>query len=239
MPPVRTSVSPVSAESEGEPMQLDEQVKDSWKRWNKQLLNDDAYGHWFAFTLTTHLTDKFLWRKFERRCAFAMNANGLEPPLLPTDAMPTRTDIRKQGVVVFVLPSVSREGHKHFHGMCRTPMNQPLTTLTIWETNKPQNIVVPMSLRQVFEVRFGKGVDGTFRNINILHDQVPCEVLGMKCQGTALPLDSELDIASHRVLNYWNKTKDGEHRDFSNGEWVPHWVRHALPSADTTRVPDR
>lgn len=217
-------------------MSLDLDANRSWKLWNRQLLNDDKYGDWYAWTLTTHLTPRFLFKKFERRCAFVMSKHGLSVPLLPSDPLPSRTLARRHGVAIFVLPAVSVHGHQHFHGLARVPRSQPLETFTVREQEVKQTLRVPRDIAVIFQTRFGRGVDGTFSDVNILHDNTPVICGGVECIATALPVNERLDIAEHRVVNYWDKTSDGEVREFGSGEWVPLWVRQALPSADTSRV---
>ncbi len=230
-------VSSVSAVSAGAPMTtpLHDQSRLSWKLWNRQLLNDDHQGDWYGFSLTTHLTTPFLIRKLERRCLYVMDKRGLVVPLSDADPLPSRTHVRRNGVVVFLLPATSHAGHEHFHGMARVPKQQAATVMTIYENDAQKQVVVPVDIHRVFQTQFGKGIDATFRNIHLLHDNVCVTMHGAQCVGTAEPLNRQLDIATHRVLRYWQKTDDGELRDFGESVWIPQWVRQALPSADTTR----
>jgi len=215
---------------------LNERAKHSWGKWNRQLLNDDVRGNYFAFTLTTHLTYPFLKRKLERRCAYAMDKRGLAVPLTDRDAMPSRTSVRCDGIAVYVLPAVSAHEHKHFHGLIRVPKQSSLTVMTIRTNEQPAEIVVPLDVMTVFQTRFGKGHDYAFRDINVLHDHLPRTHDGAECVGTALPLNDSISVADHRVHQYWQKTSDGERREFGEGDWIPNWVRLALPSADTTKL---
>ena len=61
------------------------------------------------------------------------------------------------------------------------------------------------------------------RNINLTHD------------GDRVVLLHENAAIRASVIAYYQKTKDGEVRDFTQAQFIPHIIRKALPNANTTK----
>ena len=61
------------------------------------------------------------------------------------------------------------------------------------------------------------------RNINLTHE------------GDIAVLLHENAAVRAAVLAYYQKTNDGEVRDFTQAQFIPHIIRKALPNANTTK----
>jgi hypothetical protein len=200
-------------------MNYQHKTKSSWTKYLRQLVHDDRHGSWFAFSLTSELPPASVIKKLARRC----EANSISAQTSSADSI---ARVRRRGVCAFVVPSVSAAGHTHTHGMVRVPkmFSQPGWEMDIQEHGTTIRIDVPLMLAEVFRTQYGEHADTAFININILNDGRRAVVLGHND-----------DFDERRTYRYWTKTEDGEVRNLNDAEFVPHWVRAALPNANTER----
>lgn len=196
----------------------------TWTRWLHQTFNDDAFGHWIAFTLNTRYSVNQLVDKFETRCQYTAQ---LFYHLAPTDS---RARTRRRGVCAFVMPAISLNGRLHFHGLIRIP-RQDLDPVELWnnvtfnESGCLRTIRIPPVLKHLL-FRRPDSEQSTFGDIHLRHD------------GERVVFLNEDGQTADSVLSYWSKVKDGEMRKFSDGQFVPHAVRAVL-SVRRTREPIR
>lgn len=200
-------------------MNYQHDTKASWKKYLRQLVHDDRHGSWFAFSLTSEIPPASIIKKLARRC----EAQSISAQTSSADSI---ARVRRRGVCAFIVPSVSAAGHTHTHGMVRVPtmFSQPRCEMDIRDHGIAIRIDVPLMLAEVFRTQYGEHTDSAFINLNILNDG---------CRAVALGHNGALDDT--RTYRYWTKTEDGEVRSLNDAEWVPHWVRAALPNANTER----
>jgi len=201
----------------------------SWSQYLAQLINDDKLGSYCSWSLTTNATTDIIKPILHRRCLVATNLHNPNPrrQLNREELMRwSRAELAHRGTMVFMLPATSIEGVTHFHGLIRTPREycDALLPLKTYVDGTAQVVMVPQEIVFVFGPMRGdhKG-NNLLRNINITNDR------------NAAVLLHKDDIVRARVLSYYQKTADGEVRDFTNAHFVPHLIRKALPNANTTR----
>ena len=128
--------------------------------------------------------------------------------------------------MVFLLPSTSASGLYHFHGLVRTPREWSHSLLPInhYVNGKKEEVRVPQEVDFVLgNVRQDESANNLLRNINLTHD------------GDRVVLLHENAAIRAAVIAYFQKTNDGEVRDFSAAQFIPHIIRKALPNANTTK----
>lgn len=194
-------------------------TKASWNKYLRQLIHDDCHGSWFVFSLTSELPPTSIINKLARRC----EAQSVSAQTSSADSI---ARVRRRGVCAFIVPSVSGAGHTHTHGMVRVPkmFSQPRWEMNIQEHGTTIRIDVPLVLAEVFRTQYGEHTDAAFINLNILNDG-----------SRAVALGHDYAFDETRTYRFWTKTEDGEVRNLNDAEWVPHWVRAALPNANTER----
>lgn len=202
------------------------EVVEAWKQYNKQLIHDDIYGMWFAFTLTTTFTTHQLHKTLLVRAETAGKLCGLHAH---NQTAGTR---KHRGICAFLLPAVSYNGFPHHHGLLRVPRAYCCDEKVITTSEHGNNLtmVVPSSVREYFRL-FPVRAE---LNLNLLYDTRE-DLTGTTHY--ALPLDADPQTASTRALSYWSDRSDGELRRFDQAVFIPWEVRAALPNADTTKEP--
>lgn len=197
----------------------------AWCRWLRQLIHDDVYGVYFAFSLTptkqnlTSTISNIRHRIDRTNATFGVFAGT------------GRQVIKRHGAMVFLLPAVSQNTHLHLHGAVRLPRLHcdDWVPTRIKDDNAPTDIFAPLPVRGlVFPTRYGTKSDKTFFDLHICHDN-----------GRMVDLRDDWQIADHRVLEYWNNRSNpiavSEWRVFEESDAYPHYVRLALPCANTQR----
>lgn len=195
-------------------------VVECWTHTNKQLIHDDVFGLWFAFSIATDLNPYSLQRHLLLRAHAASRRCGLSE----FNTSPTR--VKHRGCCAFLLPATSYAGFPHYHGMVRVPREYGTTekVMCIHEEGKDKRICVPESVKS-----FLTSPPFALLNIHVLNEDVLDGI------SRAVPLHEHPDLASRRALDYWTHRSDGELRRFDEAEWVPWNVRAALPNADTAK----
>ena len=127
--------------------------------------------------------------------------------------------------MVFLLPSTSASGLYHFHGLVRTPRewSHSLLPLTHYVNGKKEEVKVPTAVDFVLGKVRKDASNDLLRNINLTHE------------GDIAVLLHENAAVRAAVIAYYQKTNDGEVRDFSAAQFIPHIIRKALPNANTTK----
>ena len=127
--------------------------------------------------------------------------------------------------MVFLLPSTSAAGLYHYHGLVRTPRewSHSLLPLTHYVNGKKEEVKVPTAVDFVLGKVRKDASNDLLRNINLTHD------------GERAVLLHENAAIRASVIAYYQKTKDGEVRDFTQAQFIPHIIRKALPNANTTK----
>lgn len=215
----------------GEPEQARSNA--SWARYLAQLITDDKLGAYCSFSLTTPASLEVIKPLLYRRCLTATNLHNPTPrrQLNRTELEKwSRSQLAHRGTMVFLLPSTSAAGLYHFHGLVRTPREfcDALLPMKHYREGKREEVMVPQEVDFVFGVRRDKGND-LLRNINIT---TPRNAPSTPCQAVLLHED---EPARTNVLAYYQKTEDGEVRDFTQAVFIPHIIRKALPNANTTK----
>ncbi len=195
----------------------------AWCRWFRQLIHDDIYGVWFAFSLTpskqnlTNTISNIRHRIDRTNATFGVFANT------------GNQVIKRHGAMAFLLPAVSQGKHLHLHGAVRVPRLHcdDWVPTRIKDDDKQKNILAPLPVRGlVFPRRYGTKIDKTFADLHICHDNE-----------RMVDLRDEWRIADHRVFAYWNNRDKpiavSEWRVFEESENYPHYVRLALPCGNT------
>lgn len=168
-----------------------------------------AWTRW----LKQHLHDDV----YGRYVAFSLNTQYRKETL--SQKFSTRCP---DGVFVFLLPAVSRAGRIHYHGFIRVPVEriealQDWTPAVICQQGCHYTIRVPRIIRNLLWNSHTKNEESAFGNLHLdNHD----EHLSLITYGSG---------GSQKILNYWNKTRDGEVRMFSEGEFIPHEARKLVP----------
>ena len=187
---------------------LKEKVANAWCRWLKQVIHDDAYGHWVAFTLTTRYRLSVLAQRFTERCRLVDGWTADHSDLR----------MRRSGLCAYILPAVSAANHSHFHGILRLPRSEcppdaEWVTVKIDEASKRLKISVPPILRALLWKK-PDSPQSTFGNVHLRHTDHRVELLDPK--------------SGQSVLSYWNQNRDGEHRDFDEAVFAPWGMRNVL-----------
>ena len=216
-----TSSSPIPAPAQA-------RSNASWGRYLNQLIGDDVLGVYCSFSLTTTASIDVLARVFHRRCLAATNIyNPIPRSTLNRKEIRkwTRSQLCHRGSMVFLLPSTSASGLYHFHGLVRTPRewSHSLLPLTHYVNGKKEEVKVPTAVDFVLGKVRKDASNDLLRNINLTHD------------GDIAVLLHENAAVRAAVLAYYQKTNDGEVRDFSAAQFIPHIIRKALPNANTTK----
>lgn len=225
----RTRIVSAAPPTVGEAATEQTRTNISWSHYLAQLINDDKLGSYCAWSLMTKATLDVITPLLHRRCLVATNLHNPTPRRQLNRAELerwSRSQIAHRGTMVFILPATSVEGVAHFHGLIRTPREfcDVVLPLNTYVNGTAMEVMVPQEVAFVFGAMRGdhKGND-LLRNINLTHD---------KGRAVLLHVDS---VVREKVLSYYQKTSDGEVRDFTNAHFVPHIIRKALPNANTTR----
>ena len=127
--------------------------------------------------------------------------------------------------MVFLLPAFSAAGLYHYHGLVRTPReySHDVLPITHYVNGKNQEVMVPQEVDFVLGKFRKDDSSNLLRNINLTHE------------GDIAVLLHENATVRAAVLSYYQKTKDGEVRDFTQAQFIPHIIRKALPNANTTK----
>ena len=200
----------------------------SWGKYLDQLVNDDVLGAYVSFSLTTTASIDVLARVFHRRCLAATNIyNPIPRSTLNRKEIRkwSRSQLAHRGTMVFLLPSTSAAGLYHYHGLVRTPRewSHSLLPLTHYVNGKKEEVKVPTAVDFVLGKVRKDASNDLLRNINLTHD------------GDRVVLLHENAAIRASVIAYYQKTKDGEVRDFTQAQFIPHIIRKALPNANTTK----
>lgn len=215
----------------------------SWARYLAQLINDDKLGAYYSFSLTTPASLEVIKPLLYRRCLAATNLHNPTPRRQLNRAELekwSRSQIAHRGTMVFLLPSTSAAGLYHFHGLVRTPREfcDALLPMKHYREGKREEVMVPQEVDFVFGVhRADDKGNNLLRNINITtprddNDDDNTDAPSTPRQAVLLHED---EPARTNVLAYYQKTNDGEVRDFTNAQFIPHIIRKALPNANTTK----
>ena len=200
----------------------------SWGKYLNQLVGDDVLGAYCAFSLTTTASIEILARILRRRCLAATNLHNPIPrrQLNRVELKKwSRSQIAHRGTMVFLLPSTSASGLYHFHGLVRTPREWSHSLLPInhYVNGKKEEVRVPQEVDFVLGKVRRDASNDLLRNINLTH------------VGDIAVLLHENAAVRASVIAYYQKTNDGEVRDFSAAQFIPHIIRKALPNANTTK----
>lgn len=195
---------------------LERKAAEAFSRWLRQMIHDDKNGRYIAFSLNTRYElDTLRALMEERTWMVAHDVHGL-----------TREDtgakLRAFGIFFFLLPATSSSGNKHYHGMIRIPANdvpekEHWTWVNIKEQGKTTPLFVPRLVADLLFPRSRQSGNSAFGDLHLRND------------GTHLSFLDWKSPTAESVLQYWMKESDGELRHFSEGEFVPHKVRAALP----------
>jgi len=195
----------------------------AWCKWFRQLIHDDYFGLWFAFSLTpTKQSFTNTINNIRHRINRTNETNGVF-------AGTGKQVIKRHGTMAFLLPAVSQGKHIHLHGAIRLPRLHcdKWVSTRIKDNNQHKEIAAPFDVRGlVFPTRYGTKIDKTFADLHICHDN-----------GRMVDLRTEWQIADHRVFNYWINRDEpiavSEWRVFEEAEMYPHYIRLALPCSNT------
>ena len=121
----------------------------------------------------------------------------------------------------YVLPATSWGGRVHYHGLIRFPATrlEPTNRWVSAEINEDGNalpIWVPLVLKELAWNAKTKNTGSTFGDLHLRND------------GTHVELLTSGSCVAASVLDYWQKTSDGEVRDFSSGDFFPYDNRRAV-----------
>lgn len=197
----------------------------AWCRWLRQLIHDDIYGVYCAFSLTPTKQNLISTISNIRHRIDRTNAT------FGVFAGTGHQVIKRHAAMAFLLPAVSQGKHLHLHGAVRLPLLhcQEWVPTRIKHDNAQKDILAPLPVRDlVFPTRYGTKVDKTFADLHICHDNK-----------RMVDLRDEWQIADHRVFEYWNNRDKpiavSEWRVFEESDTHPHYVRLALPCGNTQR----
>ena len=126
------------------------------------------------------------------------------------------------GTFFYLLPAVSYMGMLHYHGLIRFPSSEMGSVdgwieVEISDDSVPFPIKVPAVLNHLLWNQRTDNTGSTFGNLNLRHDGAKVEIL------------THGGHTANSVLTYWEKTNDGELRDFTAGDFVPFDHRKGIP----------